>query len=273
MKRQPGWLAALAAVFFCLCGMTHAVRAQAIESATYLGTYTQTKGSNTLVLRLLEFPNALNPTGKSAHVFGSVNTIFGQPDSERPLREFFGPYDATTQRFEVITSRPVEAVIYGEGTLNPATNSISITFFDATSTEGLTETFDNVKLDSGDTPFMVGVWNWTAAATGSGLLRINPPYGGEFHITSQDPDGTIRGAFAKVNPGDVGTMDGRISGNQINFTRSGTDANGVAFMQAWGGTLTEDKLRILGVIEQNDPVRWSGDFEAYWPQPSFVPRR
>ncbi len=273
MKRQPGWMATLAAVFLCLCAMMPIAPAQTLESATYLGTYYQTKGSNTLVLRLMEFPNALNPTGKSGVVFGSVNTLFGQSDPDSPLWEFFGPYDVATRQIQVITSQPVDAVYTGEGILNPATNSFSITFFNATSTEGLTEMFDNVKLDTGDTPYMVGIWRWKAAATNSGLLGINPPYGGQFHITSQDPDGRIRGAFAKVNPGDVGTLDGRMSGNQINFTRSGKDANGVDFVQAWGGTLTEDKLGILGVIEQNNPVPWSGDFEANWPQPGWVPRR
>jgi hypothetical protein len=262
MKRQPGWMAALAAVFLCLCGMMHIARAQTTEPGTYRGTYYQTRGANTLVLRLIEYPNEFNPRGYVVLAYGTMTTLFGRTAPYGPLWGFSGPYNPDTREIELLVA-PMQIVAEGRGTLNPATNSFSIEFTDATSEEGVTEIFDNVALAVGDTAYMVGRWKWLAAAANSGVLLTNPPYGGDFYITSQDPNGRIHGEFRKANPTDVDTIEGIVTGNRINFTRSGS-VNGVVFSQVWDGTLGENKIEILGAIEQSSP-RWSGDFVAYWP--------
>lgn len=262
-KRQPGWMTALVAVFLCLCGMMQAARAQQTAGQAMLrGTYYQSNGTDTLVLRLIQ-------TGQVISVYGAGTTIV-PPQPGGLLGSLVGAYDPVSQQIRLTVqlprgsdSSPVAIFGSGEGTYNPASRSFSITFTDSTNNEGVTKTYDNVALDTGDTPYMVGIWYWTAAAN-PGLLFSNPTYGGEFHITSQEPDGRIRGTFGRTNPGDVGTIDGRVSVDQINFTRSGSDANGVPFVQGWGGTRTDDKVGILGVIEQNTPSPWSGDFEARW---------
>lgn len=262
MKRQPGWMAALAAVFLCLCGMMHAAWAQTTEPGTYRGTYYQTRGANTLVLRLIEFPSELNPRGYTVLAYGSVTTLFGRPAPNGPLWVFSGPYNPDTREIELLVA-PMKVAAEGRGTLDPATNSFSIEFTGATSNEGLTERYDNVALATGDTAYMVGEWKWFAAAANSGVLLTNPTYGGYFSIISQDPNGRIRGEFPKTNPGDVDTIEGNVSGNRINFTRSGS-VKGVAFSQVWDGTLGENKIEIQGAIEQSGPPRWSGDFVAHW---------
>lgn len=262
MKRQPGWMTALAAVFLCLCGMMHVAWAQTTEPGTYRGTYYQTRAANTLVLRLIEYPNELNPRGYVVLAYGTMTSIFGRTAPYGPLWVFSGPYNPDTGEIQLYTAT-MDYSADGLGTLNRATNSFSIEFTDATSGEGVTEIFDNVALAAGDTAYMVGRWKWLAAAANSGVLLTNPPYGGEFYITSQDPNGRFRGEFSKTNLTDVDTFEGTVSGNRINFTRSGS-VNGTAFSQLWDGTLGENSIEIQGAIEQTSP-RWSGDFVAYWP--------
>lgn len=258
MKRQPEWMAALVAVFLCLCALVQSALGQTAGQAKVGGTYYQTDGTDTLVFRLLQ-------TGSIISAYGAGTTIV-PPQPDGLLGQLIGAYDPVTQQIRITVQYPFggpsQGAIYGDGlgTYNPATDTFSITFTSSTSNEGVEKTYNNVKLDTGATPYMVGIWYWNAASD-PGRLFSNPPYSGQFHIISQEPDGRIRGTFGKTNPGDVGVIEGRVSGEQINFTRSGT-VNGAAFSQVWSGTRTEDKVGILGDIQQSVPAPWTGDFEA-----------
>lgn len=52
----------------------------------------------------------------------------------------------------------------------------------------------------------------------------------------------IRGEFRKTNPTDVDTIEGIVTGNRINFTRSGS-MNGVTFSQVWEAPWAKTKSR------------------------------
>lgn len=117
-------------------------------------------------------------------------------------------------------------------------------------------------------PYMSGTWYWSAASSDV-LLASAPPYTGTFHIVGQLKDGSFVGEFGKTTLGDVGEItEGSSSASKVRFTRSGTDANGLAFSQIWTGKLSEDGQTIQGTIKQESiPSPWNGVFTAHWLPP------
>jgi hypothetical protein len=102
---------------------------------------------------------------------------------------------------------------------------------------------------------VTGLWTW--ACCGSRNT-------GMFVIVEQRPDGTFSGQFSRSNADDDGAIEGRISGDQIEFIRRGV-ASGRAFAQRWTARIeTTGNTRKMtgGIADQATPQRSIGDFTA-----------
>src|SRR5216683_3635123 len=88
------------------------------------------------------------------------------------------------------------------------------------------------------------------------------PHGGiKFRITSQTPNGTFSGNFIQVDKWSVGTIEGRIQGDRVEFVR-GIMWDGRQTQQRWSARLTGsgDNLRMVeGRWAGFDSIREDGD--------------
>jgi hypothetical protein len=79
---------------------------------------------------------------------------------------------------------------------------------------------------------LTGDWRWSCC---------DGAHAGVWHITRQGPDGKFSGKFSERTPQDIGSIEGGVAGDRIEFTRRGV-AEGQPFEQHWEGTLTGDKM-------------------------------
>ncbi len=89
-------------------------------------------------------------------------------------------------------------------------------------------------------PEMTGSWRWSCCGGA---------HTGRWEITEQHPDGTFRGRFGQTSPLDIGAIEGRMQGDQVEFERKGV-LDGQPFEQHWSGTLRGVILR--GRLEAGD---------------------
>ena len=89
----------------------------------------------------------------------------------------------------------------------------------------------------GQTIDLVGDWRWTCC---------DNKHSGVWHITTQGLDGKFAGKFSGQAPDDVGTLEGSLAGNQMEFVRKGS-IEGEPFEQHWTGAIKGD--RIVGSLE------------------------
>jgi hypothetical protein len=85
-----------------------------------------------------------------------------------------------------------------------------------------------------------GRWRWSCC---------RGAHSGRWEITDQKPDGTFLGAFGGAAADDVGSIEGRVQGNRVEFARRGT-VEGQAFEQHWSGVMRGETLR--GRLEFGD---------------------
>ena len=85
-------------------------------------------------------------------------------------------------------------------------------------------------------------------------------------ITSQLPDGRIFGQFPESGRGDYsGTIQGKLTGTQVTFSRIGIEATGKHFEQVWTATVVHSgqSLRMDGGHwSMTIPTTHEGGFRA-----------
>lgn len=263
------WIAAFAAVLLALCGIVQNVLAQApapAEVPEIQGrTYVFEEEGLVIVVRLKR-------QNQTDGVYGSVITsIFRTTDPSVPfVTPITGTLSPTRNEVRALWRLPRKyEPATADGTRDPIRDEVNITLRYVQDgrpivlRERTLQRYNESLLG----PYMPGTWYWSAA-TSPALLASAPPYTGTFHVVGQLKDGNFVGEFGKTNPGDVGEVTGSSSASVVRFTRSGTDANGVAFSQIWTGKLSEDGQTIQGTIEQPSiPSPWSGVFTAHWLPP------
>jgi hypothetical protein len=115
-------------------------------------------------------------------------------------------------------------------------------------------------------PNLVGKWKWATTSDG---------WNSTFQITSQSADGRFSGQFPQTGRGDyTGAIQGKITGNQIEFSRKGVDRNGSNFEQRWTATLVQSGSGLKmesGRWTMTIPSAASGGFRAEQVEATALP--
>ncbi|HYD59145.1 MAG TPA: hypothetical protein VEC35_02245 [Noviherbaspirillum sp.] len=270
MKRQPKWIAALFAVLLALCGIYQTVLAQVPSVHPLVGTYVKpaTKvGENTVVLRIKHAAQG----GPDLVVYGALARI--EPNAaDNVIQAITGTFNPTTSVLSAVGTlppalrpkNPAQSVV--DGTYEHFGQTFTLQFRSQRADGGQSTFVEQVKRYSEATPFLVGIWQWSAADT-SAALASAPQFSGEFYILDQKTDGTFRGIFSGANQLDVGSIQGQASRDGIFFLRSFTQ-NNQTFEQVWGGqaasTISGHTESIQGRIESTKGSAWTGEFMARW---------
>lgn len=264
MKRQPKWIAAFFAVQIALCGIGQAVWAQVPTVHPLVGTYVKTAtkvGENTVVLRIKHAAQG----GPDLVVYGALARI--EPNTaDSVVLAITGTFNPTTSVLSAVSalppglrpSNPAQSIV--DGTYEHVGQTFTLQFRSQRADGGRSTFVEQVKRYSETRPFLVGIWQWSAADTAAALVSA-PQFSGEFYILDQKPDGTFRGLFSGSNQG---TIQGQASPEGIFFLRSITQDN----EQIWGGqgasTIPGHTESIQGGIESTKGSAWKGEFIARW---------
>ncbi len=266
MKRQPKWIAALFAVLLALCSIYQTAQAQTPPASEIVGTYVRTlfrEGENTIVLRVKQ-----QEQGQALLVYGILTRI---EQNQNVILAITGEVDPNTHVLRAVLAPPPalrrsdspQSVIGGAYLKD--NQAFRLEF--PSQRPGQAPLVSHLLRYTDDRPFLVGIWQWSAAAD-SATLATAPPYSGEFYILEQKSDNSITGHFSGGTPADTGSIaTGEATPGGVYFERTGT-ANGQAFKQLWSGQATGDILghteSLQGGINQTDPSPWRGEFIARW---------